>query len=212
MKHFINHDWLAPNVFTVPVDTGIVSEFAELAETAESDSNYCTLKPEWKSDIRWISATTPSAFNKFEDAFERLDVGRHVREYLDVAEEVRLYAGFLHTRSECSEADFHVDWVRTNNEAFTLLTPVTGYDGQKLLYKKLTGEVAEYAYRPGEAIIFGDHFIHSTPPGSSAPPLTLLVFNFGTDKMEHWDKIRHTTGTQCKLIRQPDGTMVPTGV
>ena len=212
MKHFINHEWLAPNVFTAPVDMAVVEEFSELAQKAQSDPEYCTLKPDWKSDIQWISAITDGAFAKFESAFERMEVASHVREYLDLSADVRLYAGFLHTRSTCSEPDFHVDWVLTNNEAFTLLTPVSGYEDQKLLYKKLTGEIAEYRYRPGEAIIFGDHFVHSPPPGSSDRPFTLLVFNFGTDKMEHWDKIRHTTGTQCKLIRQPDGQMVSTGV
>jgi len=181
-------------------------EFAELARIAESDPEYCTRRPSWNSDIRWISADTMAGFATFQSAFDRIDVARHTREFLDLESQVRLYAGFLHTRSQCSEPNFHVDWSLTNNEAFTLLTPVCGLgDGQSLLYKKLTGEVAEYTYRPGEAIVFGDHFIHSTPPGSSDPPFTLLVFNFGTDKMNHWDKIRKTTGTQCRLIRRPDG-------
>jgi hypothetical protein len=206
VKHFINKQLLAPNVFTMPVDTGIVAAFADLAATAEADPAYCTLRPEWNSDIRWISAATRPGFAKFEDAFKRLEIGASVREFVDVEREVRLYAGFLHTRSECAAAHFHTDWTRTNNEAFTLLTPVRGYEGQKLWYKNMVGEVAEYRYRYGEAIVFGDHFIHSTPPGSCDPPFTFLVFNFGSDKMEHWAKIRRTTGTQCRLIRRPDGT------
>jgi hypothetical protein len=206
VKHFLNHDMLAPNVFTMPVDEGVVAEFAELARTAETDAEYCTLRPQWNSDIRWISADSPAAFDTFQSAFDRLDAAGRVRHYLDLDTEVRLYAGFLHTRSQCSKPHFHVDWSLTNNEAFTLLTPVCGVGtGQTLLYKKLTGEIAEYAYRPGEAIVFGDHFVHSTPPGSFDPPFTLLVFNFGTDKMAHWEKIKRTTGTQCRLIRRPDG-------
>ena len=199
---------LAPNVLTVPVDIQVVGEFAELARTAESDSEYCTLRPTWNSDIRWISPESGATFDRFQSAFDRLGIASHVRHYLDLDKDVRLYAGFLHTRSECSAAHFHVDWQLTNNEAFTLLTPVCGFEqGQKLLYKKLTGEVAEYEYRAGEAIVFGDHFIHSTPPGSFDPPFTLLVFNFGTDKMEHWDKIMRTTGRQCRLIQRPDGQL-----
>lgn len=205
MKHFINKELLAPNVFTMPVDTGVIAQFADLAATAESDPAYCTLRPEWNSDIRWISAATRPGFALFEQAFDRLAVGEHVREFVDLDRAVRLYAGFLHTRSQCTAPHFHTDWTRTNNEAFTLLTPVCGHEGQKLLYKKMTGEVSEYDYRFGEAIVFGDHFIHSTPPGSWDPPFTFLVFNFGSDKMEHWDKIRRTTGTQCRLIRRPDG-------
>jgi len=205
MKHFLNHEMLAPNIMTVPIDTGVVAQFEELARTAEGDPDYCTLRPRWSSDIRWISPETEATFEIFESAFNQLGIARHVRDYVDVDREIRLYAGFLHTRSECIDPNFHVDWVLTNNEGFTLLTPVCGAPGQRLLYKKLTGEVAEYRYRKGEAIIFGDHFIHSTPPGRCDPPFTLLVFNFGTDKMEHWDKLMKTTGRQCRLIRRPDG-------
>jgi len=208
LKHFLNKEMLAPNVFTMAVDQAIVQEFAGLAQTAEADPEFCTQRPEWNSDIRWISADTEEGFATFQSAFDRIDVASHTREYLDLEGDVRLYAGFLHTRSQCSEPFWHVDWVLTNNEAFTLLTPICGLgDGQKLLYKKLTGEVAEYTYKPGEAIVFGDHFIHSTPPGACDPPFSLLVFNFGSDKMEHWDKIRKTTGTQCRLIRRPDGQL-----
>lgn len=211
MKHFINQELLAPNVLTVPVDASIVDEFKSLVGTADSDPRYSTYRPNWNSDIRWISPNSEEAFGQFRSAYERLGVAADVREYLDIDRDVRFYAGFLHTRSRCATPDFHVDWMLTNNEAFTLLTPVSGSEaGQSLLYKKLTGDIAEYVYRPGEAIVFGDHFLHSTPPGSFDPPFTLLVFNFGTDKMAHWDKIVRTTGTQCALICQPDGELVIT--
>ena len=200
MKHFINKELLAPNVLTVPIDGAIVAEFEELAGSAHSDPEYLSRQPKWNSDIRWISATSESGFEKFQSAFNRLGLAAHVREYLDIERDVRLYAGFLHTRSHCTGENFHVDWVLTNNEAFTMLTPISGADGQTLLYKKLTGEVAEYEYKQGEAIIFGDHFVHSTPTGSWDPPFPLLVFNFGTDKMKHWDKVKKTTATQCRLI------------
>jgi hypothetical protein len=210
LRHFINHQLLAPNVLTVPVDMSIVREFEELTQSLDPGSEYFTLVP-WKNstDLRWISAATEAAFATFESAFERLDAARHVRDYLDLEREVRLYAGYLVTRSECTKLKFHVDWMLTNNEAFTLLTPLCGFEpGQKLLYKKLTGEVAEYSYKPGEAIIFGDHFAHSTPRGAWNPPFTLLVFQFGTDKMVHWPKVLRTQGTQCSLIRCPNGKFV----
>src|SRR4051794_27925841 len=145
MKHFLNHEMLAPNVLTVAVDRAVVNQFADLARTAESDPDYCIFRPPWGSDIRWISAQSSSAFDLFQSAFDRLDVARYVAEFLDLDGEVRLYAGFLHTRSRCTETNFHVDWGLTNNEAFTLLTPVQGAENQTLLYKKLTGETAQYA-------------------------------------------------------------------
>ena len=205
MKHFINHDLLAPSVLTVPIDLEIVREFEDLAGRADTGPDYCTYRPSWNSDIRWISAASPSTFSQFSDAFDRLNIARHVREYLDIDREVRLYAGFLHTRTRCVQADFHIDWALTNNEAFTLLTPVCGSPNERLLYKTLAGDTSEYRYKMGEAIVFGDHFLHSTPPGTSDPPFTLLVFNFGTDRMEHWQKIIKTVGEQCGLLRRPDG-------
>lgn len=210
MKHFLNPELVAPNVLTVPVDMDVVREFEQLARSETRDPDYFYLRP-WVdiSDMCWISATSDASFRVFESAFERLDVARHVRDYLDLEHDVRFYAGFLHTRSKVRESNFHVDWHLTNNEGFTLITPVCGFEtDQKLLYKKLDGEEAEYVYKPGEAIIFGDLFQHSTPAGVSDPPLTLLVFNFGTDKMEHWDKLMHTQGRQCPLVQRPDGRLI----
>ena len=210
MKHFINKELLAPNVLTVPVDFDIVREFMDLAVSAEPGPDYFTLVP-WEkiSDICWISAATPTAFDRFHDAFRRLGVADHVREYLDIEDDVRFYTGFLHTRRECKETNLHVDWTRTNNEAFTLITPICGPETQqKLIYQTMTGELAEYRYKPGEAIIFGDHFTHSSPAGVSESPLSLLVFNFGTDKMEHWDKLLRTQGRQCPLVQRPDGKFI----
>lgn len=210
MKHFINKELLAPNVLTVPVDFEIVREFTDLALSDDPGPDYFTLAPWAKfNDIRWISAATPTAFDRFQNAFERLAVADYVREYLDIEKDVRFYTGFLHTRRETRETNLHVDWIKTNNEAFTLLTPICGPEsGQKLVYRKMTGEIAEYSYKWGEAIIFGDHFIHSSPAGVSETPLSLLVFNFGTDKMEHWEKLLRTQGRQCPLVQRPDGKFI----
>src|SRR5690349_11898337 len=148
MRHFINHELLAANVMTVSVDQGIVAEFGCLDFRNAPD--FSSVSPKWKSDIEWISPTTPEAHSLFESAFERLGIADHVREFLDIEREVRLYSGFLVIRSECREPRFHVDWVKTNNEAFTLLTPVSANVRDfGLLYEKLTSEVAEYDYRPG---------------------------------------------------------------
>lgn len=204
MKHFLNKEMLAANVMTVEVDATVVARFADLEQ--RRSSSLSSVKPDWNSDLEWLSPSTPEAHGVFEAAFEQMGVAEHVRCYLDVDSEVRLYAGFLVIRSRCSEPHFHVDWVKTNNEAFTMLTPVTSAAREfGLLYKKLTGEIGEYEYEPGEAIIFGDHFSHSTRPGFSPDPVVLLCFEFGTDKMEHWDKIYATIGKQAAMLRRPDG-------
>lgn len=210
MKHFLNQAMLAPNVLTIPVDVNIIDEFRDLALNPDPGPDYCSISPWAKfNDIRWISAQTERAFDVFESAYERLDVARHVRDYLDVDSDVHFYTGFLHTRSECSETNFHVDWKLTNNEAFTLLTPICGIESEpRLLYKKMTGEEAEYVYKRGEAIVFGDHFLHSTPPGRADPPFSLLVLYFGTDKIKHWGKLLRTQGRQAALLKRPDGQFI----
>ncbi len=206
MKHFINPDFLAPNVLTIPVDPVIPREFASIGKTDSGSQDYCRVQPPWDSDILWISAATPAAFACFESAFDRLGVAGHVAPYLDLERNVRLYAGFLVTRSVCDAPAFHCDWIKTNNEAFTFMTPVSdNSEGFGLLYRKLDGEIGEYDYKSGEGIVFGDHFVHSTKPGRSDDPVVLLCFTFGTDKMVHWEKILTTAGSQGRLVRRPDG-------
>ena len=212
MEQFINHAMLAPNVVTAGVDAAIVREFAALAAAKRDESDFATVDPTWSSDLKWISANRPETFALFERAFERLDVARHVAQYLGVDEQARLFAGFLLIRTRCEAPHFHVDWSVSNNQAFTCITPVTDNAADfGLLYHKLTGETGEYRYEVGEAIIFGDHFSHSTKPGRSHAPVVLLCFQFGTDRMADWPPILASADTQSKLIRQPDGSFLRIG-
>ncbi|MGN6849735.1 MAG: hypothetical protein ACTHJK_09735 [Sphingomicrobium sp.] len=207
MKHFLNREMLALNVMTFDVDSKVVAEFAD---RMLMPGGYSTVKPYgWNSDIEWISASDEESFAVFQSAFDRLDIGARLAPYLDLANAPRLYAGFLVVRSQCDEAHFHVDWQHANNEAFTVMTPITSpRDGLGLLYRRVDGSVGEYEYKAGEAIGFGDNFQHSTKPVRSEEPLALLCFEFGTDKMEHWPKIYETVGKQVTHIRQPDGRFV----
>jgi hypothetical protein len=164
-------------------------------------------RPGWNSDISWISAAGQVGFARFEAAFLALDVARHVRDYVAVDCDISLYQGFVVRRSECREAHFHVDWVDTGNQAFTLLTPIGLIEpGFGLAYKTLKGETRSYDYRPGEAVIFGDKFLHSTQPGKAPRETALLCFNFGTDRMEDWPAIAKTAAAQGGMVRRPDGT------
>jgi hypothetical protein len=209
VKHFINDEMGAANVLKVAVDPDIVGEFLSLFADAAGRADFCTVRPRWDSDVRWISPSSPESFAIFQSAFDRLGIAEHVASYLDLDKEVRLYAGFFVVRSNCSKPTFHVDWDKTNNEAFTLITPISdNSQGFGMLYKKLTGTIADYDYKVGEALILGDHFIHSTKPGASDEPVVLLSFAFGTDKMVHWDKIVQTIGYQTRMLRKPDGAFL----
>lgn len=157
--------------------------------------------------MRWISPNSINAYKLFHSIFQASGVANHLKPFIDFESVIRLYAGFLVVRSQCKEPDFHHDWKGADNDAFTLITPVSdNAKGFGLLYKTLDGRVAEYDYKAGEAIMFGDNFIHSTKPGRSDRPVVLLSFTFGTDKMIHWPKIWGSIGTQSNLVRLPNGT------
>jgi hypothetical protein len=209
VKHFLNRDMLAPNVSTFAVDLNIPQHFRDPSLLS---GNYSTIRPKkehWHSDIEWISAADEETFEVFQSAFDSLGIAAQAAPYLDVDKQVRLYAGFLVVRSRCSEAHFHVDWIRTNNEAFTCMIPASRNASESgLLYKKLTGETAEYRYKTGEAIAFGDNFVHSTKPCEFEEPAVLLCFEYGTDKMDRWPQIYETVGSQVTHLRQPDGQFV----
>lgn len=207
MKHFIDPEMLAPNVLTVAVDPAIVGEFTAIARDHGNPERFDVEHPPWNSDVRWISANSEETFALFQSAFDRLGVAAHVEPYLDLDRAVRLYCGFLVVRSHCSTPDFHRDWDGADNEAFTLITPVTANASEfGLLYQRLDGSIGEYRYKVGEALILGDHFVHSTKPGLSDEPVVLLSFTFGTDRMAHWDRIARTAGYQSRLLQLPDGS------
>ena len=193
------------DAWTVGVDPSIVREFADLARRRPS-RHFSIVRPRWNSDIRWIGPRSPEGYRLFESAFHRLEIACHVGPMLDLDHEPRMYAGFLVTRRRCGAPDFHVDWRDTGGQAFTLMTPVSGSpSGFGLLYRDGSGAVREYDYVPGQAIFFTDDFLHSTKPGSSVEPVVLLCFTFGTDRMEYWDRIRATSGSQSALTCRPDG-------
>ena len=211
MKHFFGPELRAFNAMTARIDHSIVEEFLPLCREPVDEALWETVTPNlerWQSDIRWISARVPESFALFEDAFHRLGVPELVADYVDVDREMRLFFGQIIIRSRCEGTYFHTDWSQVNNEAFTFLTPITDASGFGLLYHTAKAEVAEYEYRPGEAILFGDFFRHSTKPGRADEPVALLCFEFGTDRMEHWDKIYRSINRQARTIRQPDGTFI----
>lgn len=208
MRKFHNATFDAPNVIELDIDPAICDEFATLAANLPADE-FTVTQPNWNSDVKWIAPNTIRQFRRFQTSFNRLGVAQHVRPYLDVENTVRLYSGFLVSRSSCSAPDFHHDWLGANNEAFTLLAPIGEIPPDfGLLYYRTDGSVASYAYQRGKAIVFGDDFLHSTQPGQTESPTVLLSFTFGTDRMEHWPAISQTAGYQGNLIRLPDGNFL----
>ncbi|WP_118857707.1 hypothetical protein [Sphingomonas mesophila] len=210
MKHFFDSDLCAFNARRVSADAAIVDEFLPVAADPEG-SGLDAVTPGWNSDIQWLSATTPERFALFEDAFRRLGVPELVSDVIDVDRQVRLYCGSLVVRSRCAEPYFHCDWRKSNNQAFTFLTPVSGAHEQfGLLYYDAQGAVRHYPYRRGEGILFGDWFSHATAPGQSDGPVALLCFEFGSDRMADWPEVYHQMKGRARLLRRADGEFVTT--
>lgn len=207
MKHFYNDELMAPNVLRVSVDPTMSCHLLEICRSDFDHRNFAVSSPSWQSDIIWVSSRSPDAFSVFQRVFGQLNIAAHVEPFVDFDEAIRLFSGFLVQRSICRRPNFHVDWVNANNEAFTFLTPLTdNSEGFGLLYQKSDGTIGVYEYKMGEALIFGDGFLHSTRPGQSDEPVVLLSFTFGTDKMQHWEKIAATAASQGALVCRPDGT------
>lgn len=206
MKKFVNDELAAPNVLKVPIDLEAVKELGKLANPQTAGRSLFSRSPLWHSDVRWLSPRSEKDFARFRSVFERLGVARHIAPFVDVVHEIRLYNSMLIVRSSCSEPDFHTDWRDNDNEGFTMMAPLTANcSGFGLLYKKVDGSIGEYDYKLGEALIFGDDFVHSTKPGRSDEPVVFLCFNFGTDKMQYWPRIERTAARQALLTCRPDG-------
>jgi hypothetical protein len=206
MKTFVNEEMDAPNVLRVAIDIEATKSLRPLVTSRVQQRRLFARFPQWRSDIRWLSPRSKSDFDLFQGVFEQLDLARHVKPYVAFDRQIRLYNSMLIVRSNCSEPDFHTDWRDNDNQGFTLMAPLTANGaGFGLLYKKLDGTVAEYDYKLGEGLIFGDDFVHSTKPGASADPVIFLCFNFGTDRMESWRAIESTAGRQALLTCRPDG-------
>ena len=192
----------------VPVDPGPVAEL--VARLDLGGGGIGEIRPKWNSDLVWLSAANAQQFDLFEQAFEALGVADHVRDRLDLAERPHLYSGFLLRRSRCELPDFHTDWRQCDGQAFTFITAVSdARDGFGLLYRDADGRIASYDYRPDQGIMFGDDFSHSTRPGVSEQPVTLLCFEFGSDKMRYWKQIYSCIAGQSVLVKRPDGKLMP---
>jgi hypothetical protein len=206
---FHNHDLDALNVLEVDVDLRVIARLEPFLGTHQTSSDFYRLQPPWASDIEWISPNTLAMFRVFREVFDDLNVAATVEPLLDIAEAPRLYSGFFVSRSRCAAPNFHEDWIDTLHQAFTLITPIQlGDPPTGLLYKRVDGSESRYPYQRGKALIFGDKFIHSTEPGCCAPPVVLLSFTFGTDRMRYWDRIARTGAYQGNLVRRPDGTFL----
>ena len=222
-KHWLSPQFLAPNILEVDVAMdavapamSLVNEVRHIDGTNKTIAlasgqtlNVKSMSSVWQSDILWISQDDIPTYEFFRTIFFSCGVAGAVAERISFKNELRLYSGFFVTRSTCSRPDFHFDWLNCNNDAFTVLMPLTpNCSDMGLIYKNARGGLSDYRYQMGKAVIFGDHFCHSTAPGQTSERCVLLSFTFGTDRMDNWPKIAETATAQGQMHCRPDGVFV----
>jgi tetratricopeptide (TPR) repeat protein len=202
---FFNSEFGANNVLKLNFPKSVYLEIKNIIESNGFDGLW-KVSPNWQSDICWLSPNTLNEFYLFSEIFNSLNIKNLVKEALMLDFNLILYCGFLVRRSKCIDADFHNDWIDTNLKAFTLITPlVEEADDLGLLYIKNDASIGKYFYKPGEAIIFADSFLHSSMPTDLEKEIILLSFTFGIDDMSVWPLIEKYAQSQSNLIRLPNG-------
>ena len=77
-------------------------------------------RPNWKSDIRWVSAANEDTLGFFQELFDRLDIASSFA-FLG---QMTLLSGYLVVRQCTQKSHFHSDFSETGGKAFTLMTPL----------------------------------------------------------------------------------------
>lgn len=175
-------------------------------------------------DLCWSQSANVKSLKWGESMFERMNVARHFKGYINHAHKLRLYKlEFTTRRKGPKQPMWHTDWTNTSGTAFVVLIPLWDTNLQKdknmthlgqILYKDLQGTVFRYEYRRGFGLAFGDNFMHSSEPGdlSELYPegVVFLTFCFGTDKQEYWESILPNVQRQGYVLQRPDGKIEST--
>lgn len=165
-----------------------------------------------KAPLFWLSSNTENTYRIYQNFFHSLNVANDIKLLVDCQKEIVMYCGFLVVGNQALNPLWHVDYFPGAN-AYTLITPLFELDSAhgNLLYESSDAQIKTYQYKLGEAIIFGDHFRHSTEPYNPAQSIRILVsLTFGTDKMEYWNILERTVGHQSNYVKLPCGHVLGT--
>jgi hypothetical protein len=157
--------------------------------------------------LLWLSTNDAATFAVYQRFFDALDINEDIKQLVDHDETIVMYCGFLVVGDRAPEPLWHVDYESGAN-AYTLITPLFELDADhgNLLYERQDGETGYYEYQAGEAVVFGDNFMHSTEAYEMASQKRVLVsLTFGTDKMKYWNILRNTIGDQSDYMVLPCG-------
>lgn len=157
--------------------------------------------------LLWLSSHDASTFQIYQRFFDALAIDDEIKSLVDHDASIVMYCGFLVIGDRAPSPLWHVDYEFGAN-GFTLITPLFDLapDHGHLLFEAADGKTCRYEYQTGEAIIFGDGFMHSTEAYDTASRKRVLVsLTFGTDKTEYWNILKNTVGGQSDYLVLPCG-------
>ncbi|MGF1522812.1 MAG: hypothetical protein ACFBSF_10910 [Leptolyngbyaceae cyanobacterium] len=163
-----------------------------------------------KYPLLWLSSNTDKTYQIYRRFFDALKIEEHIKALVDYDKNLVIYCGFLVVGNQAPNPKWHVDYFPGAN-GYTLITPLFEIvpEHGNLLYKNDQGADSIYQYRLGEAILFGDHFLHSTEPYAPSDRIRVLVsMTFGTDKIKYWDILKKTVGGQSAYLVLPCGHLL----
>ncbi|MFN3361875.1 MAG: hypothetical protein ACK421_10685 [Pseudanabaenaceae cyanobacterium] len=162
--------------------------------------------------LLWVSSNTDQTYSLYRRFLDSLDIIDDIKHLVDYQREIVMYCGFLVISNGIAQPKWHYDYHPGAN-AYTLITPLLELaPGHGNLYYKDAQEITRtYRYKLGEAIIFGEGFLHSTAPYPPCPDLRVLVsLTFGTDKLRYWHITARTITIQSRYFMLPCGCVVGT--
>lgn len=165
-----------------------------------------------EAPLLWVSNNCHNSYNMFKNFFDQLAIIEPVKALIDCDKTVIMNAGFFIVGNHLTNPLWHVDYDPGAN-GFSLVTPLFPLSDTHgdLLYVDTAQQTQRYAYEYGEAIIFGDNFIHTTEPyPKTSPERVLLSIALSTDKLQYWDILKQTIGQQTPFYRLPCGHIVGT--
>ena len=103
--------------------------------------------------------------SRFQSIFSRTGLATQFAPVVEHTRELRMFSALFIVRTECLATNVHSDWAESvGTNALTLITPLTECakdetvpGGFNLLYEG-EGELRQYQYQPGKAIVFGAGF------------------------------------------------------
>lgn len=156
--------------------------------------------------LLWISSDDHVTYQVFKNLYDALNIEAEIKKLIDYDQHIVVYSGFFVVGDHLDKELWHVDYF-DNANAFTLISPLFDLDAQhgRLLYADEQQVRQRYEYKTGEAIIFGDTFLHTTEPYPKNKPRVLFSLAFGTDKTQYWEILEKTIGAQSRFMYLPCG-------